>query len=454
MNRRVLVVGGAGVFGSRLVRGLADTTDLAILIAGRSLARAEALAGEVRRQRPEHAVEAAALDVRTVTAKDMAPLDVTIVVDAAGPFQGSDYRLARAAIGAGVHYVDLADARDFVAGFPMLDEAARRAGVTAVSGASSTPALSNAVLDHLTAHWRRVDSVDIAISPGNRTPRGPAVVRSILSYCGQPVRVFLNGCWTERPGWGLLTRRTLSGLGRRWLSLCETPDLDIVAQRFRVSRSAVFRAGLELSVLHLGLSVATSLVRLGLVRSLAGFAAPFHRIANALIGFGTDRGGMTVEAQGIDSDGRPIRRTWTLVAEDGDGPFVPTLPALAMVKALADGHLRRPGAQACVGLLDLAAIEAEFRRFRIATRIETEQAAGPSLFARALGDDFARLPRTIQEVHTPGNWLILNGRGGTDGPDDPLGRLVGALFRLPGRADDVPVRVSMEPRGDGERWCR
>jgi saccharopine dehydrogenase-like NADP-dependent oxidoreductase len=42
-------------------------------------------------------------------------------VDAAGPFQGAEPRVARAAIAAGLHYVDLADARDFVAGFRALD---------------------------------------------------------------------------------------------------------------------------------------------------------------------------------------------------------------------------------------------------------------------------------------------------------------------------------------------
>ncbi|HEY7800372.1 MAG TPA: NAD(P)-binding domain-containing protein, partial [Hyphomonadaceae bacterium] len=43
MNRsRVVVVGGAGVFGSRLVRGLVQTTEAEIVVAGRNPARAQA----------------------------------------------------------------------------------------------------------------------------------------------------------------------------------------------------------------------------------------------------------------------------------------------------------------------------------------------------------------------------------------------------------------------------
>ncbi|HZF99242.1 MAG TPA: hypothetical protein VEY92_13600 [Pseudoxanthomonas sp.] len=39
-----------------------------------------------------------------------------IVIHSAGPFQGCDYRVAEACLAAGVHCIDLADGRDFVAG--------------------------------------------------------------------------------------------------------------------------------------------------------------------------------------------------------------------------------------------------------------------------------------------------------------------------------------------------
>ena len=275
------------------------------------------------------------------------------VVDAAGPFQGGDYRLPMAAIAAGVHYLDLADARDFVAGFGTLDAAAREAGVIALTGASSTPALSNAALDVLTAGWSRVDRVEIAIMPGNRAPRGLSVVRAILSYAGRPVRVFDGGGWRQRPGWGMTVRRPIAGLGRRWLALAETPDLDIIPGRFAVRERAIFRAGLELSALHLGLLIATVPVRLGLLRSLSPLARPFRQIAALLTPFGTDQGGMTVEAEGLDGEGCPVRGLWSLLAKAGQGPFAPTLPALAILRAIADGRAGRPGASACVGVLSL-----------------------------------------------------------------------------------------------------
>jgi len=378
---RILVVGGTGAFGERLIAGLLQSTGFDIIIAGRHAARLASLVGRCNggaRSGNRPRACAMKLDVHTVTPDFLTASGAFVVVDAAGPYQNADYRLAKAAIAAGVHYIDLADARTFVAGFAALDADAKAAGVIAVAGASSTPALSSAALDALTADWQRVDNVDIAISPGNRAPRGLSVVRSILSYAGRPVRVFVDGQWGDRPGWGMTTRREMPGLNRRWLSLAETPDLDMVPARFQVRRSAVFRAGLELSILHLGLLVASLPVRLRCLRSLAPMARLFRSMAALLRPFGTDRGGMTVEATGLDRSGQPVRACWSLVAEGGDGPFVPTLPALAAVRALADGRLCRPGASACVGLLTLAEIEAEFPSYRIASRTTVERLHMPS----------------------------------------------------------------------------
>jgi saccharopine dehydrogenase-like NADP-dependent oxidoreductase len=341
---RILVVGGIGSFGARLVRGLTSTTKSDVLIGSRT-------AGTGRVQ----------IDTRTVTAEQLRDLDLFAVADAAGPYQSGDYRLARAAIAAGIHYVDIADARNFVAGFWVLDEEARTANVLALTGASSTPALSNAVLDELVRGWSAIASIEIAIAPGNRAPRGLSVIQSILSYSGKPVRVFVDGGWTERPGWGMTLRREIDGLGKRWLSLCETPDLDVVPARFFPRRSAVFRAGLELPVMHLGLAAGAKAVKWGLVPNLLPFAKALRWIAERLEPFGSDRGGMTVEASGWDEAGKPCRASWTLVAEAGDGPVIPTLPALAALRALADGRLTRRGAMVCAGVLDLETLSAAYR---------------------------------------------------------------------------------------------
>ena len=381
MPPRVLVIGGSGAFGGRLVDGLIAHSDFDVVIAGRDMRRAAAKAEQCGPR-----ASALSLDTTSVTAEQLAATGAFVAVDAAGPFQGADYRLARAAVAARMHYLDLADARGFVAEFGRLDTVARTAGVVALTGASSTPALSHAVLDRMTAGWRHIDTIEIAISPGNRSaPRGLSVLRAILSYTGKPVRVFAGAGWVMRPGWGWPVRRDMPGLGQRWLSLCETPDLDLVPARFAPQQTAVFRAGLELPALHFGLSLAGLAVRVRLLPSLVPFAGLFRWVGDRLGGMGSDRGGMLVEAAGIDASGEPARVTWSLVAEAGDGPVIPTLPALAAVRALADGSLSRPGARPCVGELGLDAIAREFAPYRITMQLSV----GPS-------DDAVAIPATAR----------------------------------------------------------
>jgi len=418
---RVLVVGGAGVFGSRLVESLVAAGIADIVVAGRNRARTAAAAGAVRARfagaRIDAArIDAAVLDGRTATADDLRATGAAIVVDAAGPFQDAEPDLARAAIEAGIDYLDLADARDFVARFPGLDGAARAAGTIAVTGMSSTPALSHAVLDHMTSGWRRIDRVEAAISPGNRAPRGRSVIAAILSWAGKPVRVFVNGCWQTRFGWSGTVSRRIASLGPRPLALAETADLDLLADRFRPRDAALFRAGLELRALHGCLSLAAWLPRLRIVDSLAPLAGLFRHAAAVFERFGSDRGGMLVEATGRDANDRPTVARWTLVAEAGDGPFVPTLPALALIRRLAgDRRSLPPGARSGAGLPPMAAIEA------------------------ALGPAFERLPEAVRASHRGGPVTRLAGEATIAGAATLPGRLVGRLFGFP-PAGEGPCR--------------
>jgi hypothetical protein len=448
--RRIVVIGGTGGFGARLVERLVATTDLTVVIAARRIAPADELAGGLRARHPGRAIETCSLDAATFTPADLKRLGAWCVVDCAGPFQGAAPRVAEAAIAAGCHYVDIADARDFVAAFPRLDHAARTANVLAVTGASSTPGLSQAVLDDLTKGWRRIDTINIAISPGNRQPRGLSVVTAILASAGQPARVLLGGTWTDRRSWGLVERRRMPGLGRRWLALVETPDLDLMPQRFAPTQDAVFRAGLELGMMHLGLWALSKLVAIGAVRSLAPLARPLRRVAELLYPLGSGRGGMTVTTEGLDRAGEGVTATWALVAE-GDGPNVPVLPALAVVRALAEGRLTPVGAMPCAGLLSLADMAREFAPLRIVMR---RMVRPQPLFARALGRSFSDMPDAIRRGHSVDGTLRLEGRASVAGADSVLGRLFARLIGFPAASSDVPVSVVMCADHDGETWTR
>lgn len=443
---RVVVVGGAGVFGSRLVRGLVQTTDAEVVIAGRSLARAQAAVRETG------AASAVALDRSRAAAADIAALDARLVIDAAGPFQGADLSFARACIAAGVDYLDLSDARDFVAAFPGLDAEARAGNVRAIAGASSTPALTHAALDQLTAGWRRIDVVRAGISAGNRAPRGLSMIEAILSWTGAPVRVFESGQWTTRAGWSRTFKHALPGLGRRRFALAETPDLDLIPGRFSPHEDGVFTAGLELGVMHRGMSFVGGLRRTGLLKDLKPLAGLLQNLAMLLAPFGTDRGCMFVEAYGRDADDHPVRADWTLVAPPVEGPFTPTLPALVLAQRLVSSRDIEPGARVCAGMLSLDDLQSDFVRHGLQTEIKCERLTGA--FEMALGDDFERLPPAVRNTHRQGPVARFIGKARVDGPTG-LAVLPASFFGLPKSAEAAPVEVEKRLIAPGrEIWKR
>lgn len=357
---RILLIGASGVFGSRLAERLVLEPGIALSLAGRRRDPIEA----VRKRIGGGAVRL--IDRDWVEARDLAGYD--LVIDAAGPFQDSGTRLVKAAIEAGVDYLDLADGRDWVAGFgDLFDAAAKVARVALVSGASSIPALSHAVLDRMTAGWRQIDRIRIGIFPGNRAPRGLSVVEAILSYAGKPVRVFREGGWREEWGWGGLHRVDAGPAGRRWASICDTPEQDLLVSRYQPTRSAEFFAGMELPLLHLGLWGLSLPVRWGWVQSLRPYARQMLTIAQWLLPFGSDKGAMLVRANGVDGKGRAVEASWRLDADANRGPYVPVLAAVALARRWRDGARPDSGARACSGLVELDEFEGDFDELGIRT---------------------------------------------------------------------------------------
>ena len=445
MRPRVLILGGAGVFGARLAEGLAASTDAQLIIAGRSFVRAEAVARTCR-------AEVAVLDRDSATPEQIAALKPCVVVDAAGPYQGADYRFAIAALEAGAHYLDLADARDFVAGFDALDDLAKRQGKAAITGASSTPGLTHAALDALCAGWRRVDAIRAGIAPGNRAPKGESLVRAILSRAGALTSVFEAGAWRKRPGWSHQRTIDIGGLGKRRFALVETPDLDLIPRRFAPRDEAVFMAALELGVLHRGLEAIGALRRWGVWRNPERAAGLFARCAKLVEGFGCDRGAMIVEALGRDAADKACVARWTLFAEAGLGPYAPTLPALAVVRRMLAGDVA-PGARACAGFLTLDDIAADCARIGLTTKLERRTLESP--FARALGDAFAATPAPVVAAHASGPVTRLNGAARVAPAASPLGAIAGACVGFPRAAERAPVEVTMRLEPDGrETWTR
>ena len=373
----MLILGGYGVFGGRLAELLSDTAAFELVIAGRSMARAEAFC---RGYRGVAAVTPLALDRNDLAGRlgDLAP---DIVIDASGPFQGygqDPYAVAEACIAAGIPYLDFADSSDFVFGISQFDGAARRAGVFVLSGVSSFPVLTAAVLDALE---RGMVVTDLAggVAPSPHAGIGLNVMRAIASYAGAPVTLTRGGRIAEAHGLAESRRYTIAPPGKLPLrnlrfSLVDVPDLRVLPAEHAILKDIWMGAGPVPEGLHRMLNLlARARAAFGLP-SLSPLAPLFHRVLN-LMRFGEHRGGMFVHARG-HRNGEPAERSWHLLAEGDDGPYIPSMAAAAILRKHLAGQSPAPGARPATGALTLGDYEDLFRNRDIHTGMRDHTDAG------------------------------------------------------------------------------
>jgi len=365
---KILVIGGYGNFGKHLVKSLLEYTDHKVIIGGRSIDKANNAASELGLEFNKR-VGVACIDV---LAGDLIGLVLAqsphLVVNASGPyhFQSSkntvqkestsvgNYQVARACLTAKCHYIDLADHRDFVVNFSAsLNKAAKEQGLVFVTGASTVPALTDAVIQHYLPQFSELTSINYGISPGNRTERGKGTIGSILSYTGKPFYTMKNGKSQFVFGWQDLSRYDFGGpIGKRWMSNCDIPDLSLLPSKYPSLKSVTFQAGLEVSILHLGLWFLSLFSRIGIIKNWSRYTNPLTIMSEWFSSLGSNCGGMYVELAGTDLKEDVKTINWQLVAEDGVGPNVPTISAAIIIQKIAENKLTA-GARPCMGLFNL-----------------------------------------------------------------------------------------------------
>lgn len=365
---RIVVLGGYGHFGARIVRALSATPGMTVIAAGRHPERAAANLSNVDFSR----IERCRLDTSSPDfMRQLAATRAQLLIHTAGPFQGQNYEVAAACMQTGIHYIDMADGRDFVRDFPaQMDEQARTAGCCAISGASTLPALSAAVVDALADRFDCLKQIDIVIAPAQATPLGMATVRAVLSYCGESFHCFIDGRWQPVIGWAEPQPVQFAHISPRLAAGCDVPDHDVLVQRYPGVQTVRFRAALEVSFLSRCLAAMAWLRRHGLPLPMDGMAGIFSRTGRWFDCFGTDLGGMRVTLQGL-RNGRLHTVYWDLTAPMLHGPEIPTFASILLARRFAHGEIFPAGAHACVGFLTLAEFENEFVQWQIDSEVSS-----------------------------------------------------------------------------------
>ncbi len=457
MTLKLLILGGYGTFGGRLAKLLADEARVTLIIAGRSREKALAFCDVLG---AKGGTVALAFDREGDVERQLREVAPDIVVDASGPFQdyADPYRVVRACLACGANYLDLADGSDFVKGIAQFDAQAKTRGLFVLSGVSSFPVLTAAVVRMLAMGLSRVDTVEAGIAPSPYAGVGLNVIRAIASYSGQPIEL------RDGTHYGLAESRnyTVAPPGRVPLnpirfSLVDVPDLKVLPELWPSLTSIWMGAGPVPEILHRALNGMATLVKKRWLPSLSFLAPVMYRAIN-VVRWGEHRGGMYIEIAGVGTRGEPVKRSWHMIAEGDDGPFIPSMAVEAIVRRCLDGKLPPPGARASVKELEVADYDALFKRRKITWGVRERMADTAPLYKRLLGDAWWTLPEPVRAMHDLGRGLggdlVAEGRAAVERGKGFGARIVAALFRFPKAGNDVPVKVAFLLRDGKEVWRR
>lgn len=316
-----------------MVEELLSLTDCQVVLAGRN----QKALYDLRQIHAQHdsrlAVEELHLDSRDSVAAALDGIDIAVC--AAGPFQMLPHFLLEECISRGIHYADMADDRPFVSTARSIASKST-AHACICSGWSTVPALSAVLVEAVRDRFDIIDEIHIQIAPGNRSPRAPGTVASLLCSLDKTFEIMQGGTWHRVRGWS--QRRLFrfpKPVGARAGYLVDVPDHFIFPELF-CAQTVEFRAGAEVDLFNHGLSVLTGLSNLGLVKSWL----PFRDILGtgmSLFGFlGTDSGAVGVEVLG-KKDGRARLVRHALIAGQR-GQNIPVMPAVALVSQLVNAE--------------------------------------------------------------------------------------------------------------------
>ena len=228
-----VVILSAGAVGGDVARELtkAGVVD-EMVVADADIALARSVADEV-------GASAVAFDAADRASVDAVIKGADIVFNGVGPFYRYGMTIVRAAVDAGVHYVDVCDEFDVaeeLMNSPELDAAAKKAGVTVLTGMGFAPGLTN-----LAARWAVDDltsahTVNIVLGVPYRVNMGVTINDHMLHSMTGNVTQFVDGAYRSVPAWARSTGTPAARLSR--VSSCGGG-----ASQIRASRRCPVRSG-------------------------------------------------------------------------------------------------------------------------------------------------------------------------------------------------------------------
>lgn len=369
MAVRVLIIGGYGKLGSCIARQLVQEEDTQLIIAGRDLRRAEAMAVQLSQLQlnQTYRVKAEYLDIDRGVSEKLFEMKPALVIHTAGPFREQGYQVASACMEIGAHYIDLATDPGFVDGMMGLRNSADDKGVLIVSGASAKPCLPVAVIDQFQRKFKELQRVEYRHSKSLSSLSGTATIADLLGQLGEAIDVLSEGQTRTVYGWQQWRWLRSRGQGLRLLANSSPTLAAVFPTRYPSLSSCRFFEGVESKSLQILFWLLSWPGRINLLRHVEKAAPLFRQLVAALQRFDSATDIFAVQLTGISLDSvaqseaseelEGIEEITTLSivvqAKAGAGIDLQCMPAILLARKLLHGKLRQTGVVSCAGMITL-----------------------------------------------------------------------------------------------------
>ena len=191
---RITVLGGCGVVGTVAVKTLISSGEFSEIVIGDiDLQKANECVSQIG----EECLSSFRVDASDPSAIKEAIKDSDIVLNCCGPFYKLGPIVLRAVIESGINYVDVCDDYDATKLLLDMDDAAKKAGVSALTGMGSSPGVANLLAKFCAdVMLDEVDSIDILHAHGGEPIEGAAVVAHRIHSMTSPIPMYLDGKFT------------------------------------------------------------------------------------------------------------------------------------------------------------------------------------------------------------------------------------------------------------------
>ncbi|GAP13026.1 saccharopine dehydrogenase [Longilinea arvoryzae] len=360
---KILILGGYGQTGKPLAHHLLQESQAEIVLGGRSLEKAAALAAQLNAQYPGGRASAVRVDAANAESLRAALQGVDLLV-AAAPTMRHAETVARAALEAGADYLDVQLDSGKLAVLRALAPEIERAGRCFITEAGFHPGLPAAMVRYAAARLDRLDTAITAayLNMGRNLPYSEAVDELMQVFQNYQAQVFKNGAWTKAGSYEMRQVNFGGEIGERrcysmfFEELRELPHLypSLREVGFFIAGSDWATDWVITPIVMLGLKLAPKrgIRPMGKLMwwSMQTFSRPPHIVLLKVIANG-EKDGRTACVQ--------------VALSHPDGYELTAIPVAACLLQWLDGSVRRPGLWMMGHLAEPQRLFADMRRMGV-----------------------------------------------------------------------------------------